>query len=279
MTSLADPPVRRLAESDVAACAALAAEHGWPSTSSTWSLLMRAGEVYGIGDPDDELIGTVALARYGAELSVLSMMIVAKAHARRGHGQRLMNHVLRAARGSRLALYSTAAGRPLYLRLGFRTIGRSISYAGTITQATGLTRQATAADLAGITLADREACGGDRGALLREWFDDGRRLRVVERDGRIAGHAGAWRTAAHTLIGPVVADDLATATALITDLAAEAGGPVRIDVDPAMPGLEAWVIAQGMTPLRPEFPLMTLDGEPLPGARERVFAPAGSALG
>ena len=278
MTSIADPPIRRLDETDVAACVALGEQYGWPPEPGKWSLLMRAGEVYGIGD--DELIGTVALARYGDELAVVSMMIVSRAHARQGHGRRLMTHVLRAARRSTIALYATAVGRPLYLELGFRTVGYATSYLGTFDQGSGRTNVATSADLAAIAAADREAFGGDRLALLRAWSGEGRWLRVVRREDGILGYAGAWRSREdQTLIGPVVADDLGTATALITDLAADAGGQVRLDVDPAVPGLEAWAIARGMTAPGPIFPLMTVDGEPLPGVREHVFAPAGSALG
>lgn len=278
MTTIAEPVIRRLEPSDVDACVALAAEYGWPAEPGKWALLMRVGEVYGIGD--DQLIGTVAVARYGEDLAVVSMMVVSRAHARQGHGRRLMNHVLRAARRSTLALYATDAGRPLYLDVGFRTIGRSVGYVGTIAEGTGRSRIAAAADLAAIAAADLAAFGGDRTLLLRSWSGERRRLRVVERGGRIVGHAGAWRSVDdQTLIGPVVAEDLTTATTLITDLAADAGGPVRLDVDPAVPGLEAWVIAQGMTAPNPGFPLMTVDGEPLPGQRERVYAPVGSALG
>ncbi|WP_166659070.1 GNAT family N-acetyltransferase [Labedaea rhizosphaerae] len=278
MTSIADPPIRRLDETDVAACVALAEKHGWPPEPGKWSLLMRVGEVYGIGD--DELIGTVALVRYGDGFAVVSMMVVSPEHTRRGHGRRLMAHVLRAARRCTLALYATAAGRPLYLDLGFRTIGWSSSYLGVLDQGSGQTRVAAATDLAAIAAADRAAFGGDRLPLLRRWASEGRWLRVAERADRIAGFAGAWRSReAQTLIGPVVADDLATATSLITDLAADAGGQVRLDVDRAVPGLEAWALAQGMIPSGPAFPLMTVDGEPLPGDRGRVFAPIGSALG
>jgi GNAT superfamily N-acetyltransferase len=278
VTSIADPPIRRLDETDVAACVALAEEHGWPPEPGKWSLLMRVGEVYGLGD--DELIGTVALVRYGDEFAVVSMMIVSPEHTRRGHGRRLMAHVLRATRRCTLALYATAAGRPLYLDLGFRTIGWSSSYVGVIDQGSGRTRVAAATDLAAIAAADRSAFGGDRLPLLRRWASEGRWLRVAERADRITGFAGAWRLReAQTLIGPVVADDLATATSLITDLAADAGGRVRLDVDRAVPGLEAWALAQGMIPSGPAFPLMTVDGEPLPGDRARVFAPIGSALG
>jgi ribosomal protein S18 acetylase RimI-like enzyme len=277
-SSIADPPVRRLDETDVASCVALADEYGWPQEPGKWALLMRIGEVYGIGA--DELVGVVALARYGDRLAVISMMIVGREHTRRGHGRRLMTHVLRAGRGSTLALYATAAGRPLYLDLGFRTVGYSASYLGAFDEGSGRSRVAAATDLAAIAAADRAAYGGDRLPLLRRFTGDGRWLRVVEREGRIVGHAGAWRSREdQTLIGPVVADDLAAATTLITDLAADAAGPVRLDVDRSIPGLEAWAIEQGMIAPGPAFPLMTLDGEPLPGARERVFAPVGSALG
>jgi hypothetical protein len=74
-----------------------------------------------------------------------------------------------------------------------------------------------------------------------------------------------------------VAHDLATAQALIGDLALHVGGEVRMDIDEAQGGLVRWAEEHGMG--RPwAVSLMARDGLP-PGDRSRQFLPFMQALG
>ena len=107
------PPIRRLGQADLPGCLALAADRQWAAEERKWSLLLRIGEVYGVDDPAGGLAGTVVLTRYGHRLAAVGMMLVASRHGRRGLGQALMTHAVRAAAGATVFLYATAQGRPL----------------------------------------------------------------------------------------------------------------------------------------------------------------------
>jgi Acetyltransferase (GNAT) domain len=67
--------------------------------------------------------------------------------------------------------------------------------------------------------------------VLTQLFGFAERVLVAE-DGRgtLAGFAAARRNQDHLVIGPLAAADLAVARTLITAVAAEENGPVRVDI-------------------------------------------------
>jgi len=273
-------PVRRLTAADLEACTVLAVDRDWEPAPEKWRLLFELGEVYGVDDPVGGLAGAVALTRYGPGLAAVGKMLVARRHERQGLGGRLMAHVLDQAGDTVTCLIATEYGRPLYERLGFGAIDRSVRYIGPLAAGEpdpagpGL-REAGPADLAGLAGLDRRSFGADRGALLATLPRVADRF-VVSDGPAVRGFAAAWRSPDTLTIGPVVAGDLAVATALIAGLAAGADRPVRLDVPGRQPALAAWAAGRGLT-VRRESTWMVRGGG-LPGAREHVFAPASMAL-
>ncbi len=92
-----------------------------------------------------------------------------------------------------------------------------------------------------------------------------------------------WAAYGHTsneddlLIGPLVAADLAVARTLITAVAAEESGSVRVDIRGSHSGLAAWAAARGLVPCGTAT--LMVHGGDLPGERDRLFAPASGATG
>ena len=124
-------PVRRLVLADLPGCVELAADRGWPPEENKWRLLFAVAEAYGVDEPGGrELAGMVTLTRYGDALAVVGMMVVAARHGRQGLGRLLMEHVLAQAGPAVVYLIATAAGRPLYEQLGFRTLDDSVQQVG-----------------------------------------------------------------------------------------------------------------------------------------------------
>nr|WP_055505744.1 GNAT family N-acetyltransferase [Nonomuraea pusilla] len=266
--------IRRLTPDDLDRCAVLAADRGWLPERRKWRLLFDVGEPYGIDAPDgDGLAATNILTRYGADHGVISMVLTASRFDRRGLGRRLMEHVLEQAGDRTVSLYATEFGRPLYERLGFRVVGRTAKHTGVFRgERSGRTRPATEADLGAILELDAEVFGTDRSAPLRRMFSFGEQVRVAD-----GGFGHAWRNDDNVVIGPVVARDEETARALLGDLALEAGGEVRMDLDLAKEGLVAWARGHGMG--EPwEVAQMVRHGD-LPGDRSRQFTPYMQALG
>lgn len=127
--SLAALPIRRLTLRDLAACADLSEDRGWPREEHKWGFLLTAGRGYGIDDPAGGLVTACVITEYGPygqpDLGAIGMVLVAERHARQGIGRRLMRHVLSAMDTTPLTLHATPYGRPLYEELGFKVTGRA----------------------------------------------------------------------------------------------------------------------------------------------------------
>jgi GNAT superfamily N-acetyltransferase len=299
------PPVRRLRPDDLRHCVRLSVDRGWLPEKAKWSLLLEVSEVFGIDAPDGgdggdgtdggdgALAGAVVLTRYGADLASVGMMLVAARYGRHGLGRALMEHLLAEAGDATVTLFATDLGKPLYDKLGFRTIRRSAAFTGPFrtdaflaepagTTATAdnskmRTRPAAAADMASIIDVDKAAFGADRSRLLRRLPAFAGQLLVLETGRSIAGFAAAWQNHTSTVIGPVVAPDGAAARRLIGDLTAGIRGQVRLDLDPDRPELPAWAVRHGLQPAGLNA-VMAYGDRPPPGDPARLFTPISIAL-
>jgi GNAT superfamily N-acetyltransferase len=271
--------IERLAEPDLDACLALAASRGWQPDRHRWQLLVEAAELHGIRDPAGGLAGCVALTRYGSGLAAVGMMLVAERFGRQGLGRRLMEHVLERAGDAVVFLYATPFGRPLYERLGFRSVGTATTSIGHFRGgAPGGTRAATPGDHDAVVALDAAALGADRGGMLRRFLASASQLRVLERDGALRGFAAASTHGDATVVGPLVAPDLGAARTLIADVAARVDGPVRLDLDDRHDGLREWAADHGVEP-RDGVWLMVRGERELPGDRARLVLPMMLAAG
>lgn len=272
--------ILRLTLDELPDCLALAQDRQWLPEEHKWRLLFEVGTVYGFRDEAGDLVGTTILTHYQDDLAVISMVLVAARYGRRGLGGRLMTHALAEAGDATVFLNATAYGRPLYERLGFVPVGMTYIHAGDFTPSAGPTgsRPAEPADLAAIRTLDAQVNGADRTHLVERLPGFAEQLRVIERHGVITGYAGAWRNADNVVIGPVIAETAADATALIADLAGGVGVPVRLDVDGRHPHLRTWATRHGLVPGF-QSTVMVHAGRPLPGDRDRWYVPVMQALG
>jgi len=283
------PPVRRLGPDDLRQCVALALDRDWSPERAKWALLLEVSEVFGVDAPDGGLAGAVVLTRYGSRLASVGMMLVAARHGRRGLGRALMEQLLADAGDATVILVATDLGKPLYDKLGFRTIRRNAIFFGRFQAATATatstrdnstmrTRPADpAADLPAILAIDKAAFGADRSRLLTRLPTFAAQLRVLETDGRVSGFAAAWRNDTTTVAGPVVAPDGAAARLLITDLATRVRGPLRLDLDPGRPELPDWAVRHGLDLVGLGTVMAYGDQDP-PGDPGRLFTPISVAL-
>lgn len=270
---LTNSPIRRLDPSALPDCVRLAADRDWPPEERKWGLLFEVGKVYGLRNDAGELAASATLTRYGDQLAVISMVLVASRYGRRGLGRRIMGHLLAAAGDATVSLHATEHGQPLYERLGFRPARQMVNHAGTYRRADlpAVSRPAVAADLPTIVALDAAASGADRTTLYRRFFDFADQMRITT-DG--TGFAATWRNTDNTVIGPVVASDPATARGLINDVAGGVPGPVRLDVYD--PELMRWAEDRGLT--RGFTNAFMVRGGVVPGDSGRIFAPVMLAL-
>src|SRR6185437_4732232 len=292
------PVIRRLVADDLKACAELAVDRAWWPERAKWALLIDASEGYAIDAPDGNgLAGTVVLTRWGADRAAVGMVLTAARYGGRGLGRALMEHALHVAgEGTNLWLHATGSGRPLYEKLGFQPVRRSIAYRGYFRAGPKIgwrgkaragaagaagssmaVRVATEADLPAILTLDRAAYGADRERILSRLPGFADRMVVLEASHGIAGYAAAWRTEPFMVAGPVIAPDDEGAKLLITDLAAHSTVPIRLDLDPDRTELVGWVRSHGLLPT--ERTVVMTRGDLTPrGVPRELYTPISVAM-
>jgi GNAT superfamily N-acetyltransferase len=298
-TKLDFPVIRSLGGDDLKHCAALSVDRGWWPERGKWGLLLAESEAWGIDAPDGQgLAGTVVLTRWGANCAAIGMMLTAARYGGRGLGRALMEHALGAAGdGVAVSLFATGSGRPLYDKLGFRPVRRSVAYrgqfragqetsggrkrearAGSESGGTpGDVRLATEADIPAILTLDRAAYGADRERMLTRLPGFADRIVVFESSEGVTGYAAGWRTEPYTVVGPLMAPDGEAARRLVTELAVHAPTAVRLDLDPDRAELPGWARAHGLEPT--ERTVVMTRGDLTPrGVPEHLYTPLSVAM-
>lgn len=254
-----------LSVDDVERAVALSSGVGWNQTPEDWArMLALAPEgVFGAFDAE-RLVATSSLVAYGDALAWIGMMIVDTAYRRRGLGTRLLDAALSAAPVATTGLVgldATELGEPLYRQRGFvavepidrwgGTLSRSRSPSGSDVPAVGRRADDVGVDEVGaiaVRAAEIRAVEPSDAASLAAW--DAHRTGIprtalimqllraphahgwlAQRSGQLVGYAVVRPGRTHRHLGPLVADDATTASALLAAVAdGLAGEPVFADV-------------------------------------------------
>ncbi|WP_149259823.1 GNAT family N-acetyltransferase [Actinomadura sp. K4S16] len=272
-----DRPARRLGQDDLAACQRLAEDREWGREDRKWRFLFSVGDVYGIDDGNGELAAALVSTPYGGDVAAISMVLVAKRYERRGLGGRIMRHAMDNTDTKSFCLTATEYGRPLYERLGFRSVGLCTTYKGTGEgpYKRGVSVPAEAADMPAVHALDIEVFGADRSRLVEGLPSFCETFRVVRDETGIKGFGGVWWNDDRAVVGPVTAQDAETALALVEEIVP--AGPIRLDIDHRHPELVEWARGHG---LRPAFTTTVMEyGAPIANDPARLFLPVAQALG
>ena len=280
-----DLAMRPASEADLPPIAALRESVGW--TAHEWAL--RAV----IDQPDASCVVVVdregSLAAVGSGISYGALgfvgnMVVAEKHRRRGVGAAVLEAILDflGERGcTRLELFATPAGRPLYARHGFALTAPSAVVR--LPRTTPLARDGALTieeiqDVAEIAAYDAPRFGGDRARLLAMMARDPQRpLLAARSDGAIAGYL--WLRSDGPRIGPFIAEDTAVAAALLAQAFARVPDADELSLNLPManqPGT-GWMRELGV-PLEPWDGRMAR-GEPISRREETIYANLVGALG
>jgi hypothetical protein len=170
--------------------------------------------------------------------------------------------------GSNVRLHATAAGQPLYEKLGFVATGhveqhqcRELAAVPAIPCGPQQRiRSAGVQDAAMLTALDRQAHGQHRPLLITHLLDSAERFVVLEENGTASGFASLRRFGHGYAIGPVVASNLANARLLVSELLSGMSGQfVRIDTDRSA-GLGPWLNELGVVEV--DAPTTMVKGQP-----------------
>lgn len=258
----------------------LSQEMGWPYRLEDWEVALDLGEGFALESGGD-VIGTAMWWPYGETHASAGMIIVAKAAQGRGHGALLMDALLAAAQPRTITLNSTAEGFALYERRGFVTVGTIQQHQGVPTQQhrappSSLVRTMTASDAEAVARLDREATRWTRPQTLRKLAQIAQG-HVLQRGGAPRGYAFCRLFGRGHVIGPVVAENLDDARALIEAALAPLGSSfVRIDTA-ASTHLGPWLESIGLAQVGEATTMVLGPQKPATGPA-RMFALANQSF-
>ena len=274
--------IHAMTSADCADAAMLSQAVGWPHRFEDWHFVFSLGHGLTIR-MDGRLVGTAMWWSYPPQAR-LGMVIVDPTLQRSGLGRTLMDAALSRIDDPSILLNATAAGEPLYRKMGFEPIGTIIQHQGASVSVPPVALHAGERirpmgrnDAMQLAALDAKAIGALRPHVIDGLIAQGDAV-VIDDNGTVVGFAFCRRFGRGRVIGPVVASDTSTAKALISYwLGSHAGQFVRVDVT-GESGLSGWLDDLGFTRMSP---VVTMVRGPHPPATAGVhtFAVANQALG
>ena len=274
---------RPMTAADLAEAQQLSAAVGWVHRREDWQFALDIGQGV-VARVDGRIAGTAMWWVYEATVARLGMVIVDPARQGLGLGKALMRKALDSIETPTIILNATAAGEPLYRRLGFVAGGTVMQHQGVATALAPLQlppgvliRPGEIRDRQAIHDIDASAAGFRREAVIAHLLANAESA-VLETGGAVSGFAIRRRFGLGYAVGPVVARDDWQARALMAHwIAATSGKFLRFDL-PSEMGMSKWLDHQGLREIAPAITMAR--GRPAPaGHTYRSFGLINQALG
>jgi len=206
-----------------------AAGEGWnPGLADAPCFAVADPQGFLIGELDGSPAATVSCVNYGASFAFLGFYIVREDLRGRGYGLRIWNAAIAHAGGRVIGLDGVVAQQQNYRKSGFELAYANVRYGGAV--AAPDRPQADVVELSEVPLATVEACDAivfpaPRTAFLRAWINAPGHVGCARvSDGRLAGFGVIRPCRQGYKIGPLVADDRATAGVVLSALVVKVGG-------------------------------------------------------
>jgi predicted N-acetyltransferase YhbS len=276
--------VREMTPDDIAAGLTLCRASNWNQTEQDWRFFLTAAP-HGalVAQHDGRVIGTVATVPYGP-FTWISMVLVEPASRGKHVGTALLQRGLELAGADATArLDATPSGEAIYRKLGFageyRLARWFLDVTSPIPRRSGA-RPLAPADWPAIREMDQRAFGASRLDLLRRLADEAPEYaRVISRGSILQGYLFGRHGHNREHVGPLVADRLDTAVALLESILAEQPGR-RIYLD-VPDDRQEWRDVLSQMGFAIERPLLRMHRGPLttPGQPSSIYAIAGPEFG
>ena len=212
-----------------------------------------------LGSIDGQPVAGISVVRYGPEFAFLGLYIVRPEWRGRGHGLAMWRAAIELAGPRVVGLDGVVAHQADYARSGFVLTRRNIRYGGTKVDVQPPALGIPAVPLDPVTDANRALVDSYDGGVfparrrrfLEAWLmAPGHVALAALDDGGIRGYGVLRPCRAGYKVGPLFADDEATAGSIFTGLAASAGGSeVFLDVPETNLAARRLVERHGLAPV------------------------------
>ena len=259
-----------------------AAAEGWnPGLHDAEAFRTADPEGFLLGSLDDEPIAAISLVNYDDRFGFLGLYIVRPEFRGRGHGLTMWQAAMERAGTRIVGLDGVVEQQANYARSGFRLVRRNVRYSG---QAAGSPLPDGLAPLSGVPLDvvlryDAGIFPADRWRFLETWLGmPGATGLASLQDGRLTGYGVARPCRIWFKIGPLFADDEATAERLLGGLVGSIGDePFFLDIPETNEGARRLVEQFGMSPVFETARMYTGDAPAEPV--DRIFGVTTFELG
>ena len=280
--------IRKMELSDMEGLMKIKKAEGWNQTEKDWELLIQyQGSVNLVAVLENQIVGTVTALNYAHTVAWIGMMLVGKEFRGRGISKLLLNEViLKLGNCASIKLDATPAGRPVYLKFGFKdeyTLHRMIHPSVSnipLNKGSLEAMQVMPEDLPELAEFDQLVFGADRASLLGQLYENYPELAWLFRENnKVVGYCLGRRGENFTQIGPVYGTSEKIARSLIRSaINSIIGEAVVVDIQEAKSSTMRWFKGCGFTSLRP-FERMYLSNNPHPGIIESQYLICGPELG
>ena len=273
--------LRRAGAEDFALAIDWAAAEGWnPGLDDLAAFHAADPEGFFLGWLGDTPVSSISVVRYGADFGFLGFYIVHPDHRGKGYGWAIWQHGMSYLEGRTIGLDGVVAQQENYKKSGFRLAGRNIRHggvpllAGASAKTTAKTaiRPVTADDMDALVAYDSAFFAGPREGFTRAWAlpPEGTRRHalVALAGGDISGYGVIRDCRSGRKIGPLFAEDAATADALFVALcntAPEGEAPGEVFLDTPQDNAAALEVAHHFD-LQPVFETARMYRVPAGGA-------------
>ena len=233
--------IRLMRDADLSRCDLLRRIAGWNQTTEDWRRFLHLSpNGCFVAEANDGVVGAVTTISYHGEIGWIGMLLVHPEMRGRGVGKALLTRAIEHLAEERIdciKLDATAAGLPLYEKIGFQLEGqlqrlKSENKTSLSTlQRTFPMSSLTEADESSVSALDAQAFGVLRSELIRSLLASARIAVGIKDAGRLIGFALLSAGANADYIGPAVAHSEEMAEVLIHELIARSDQrPIYWDV-------------------------------------------------
>ena len=283
MTCASELRIRAMRPEEIAIALDWAAAEGWnPGLADAACFASVDRDGFLIGELDGTAAATISCLNYDGRFAFLGFYIVRADLRGRGYGLRIWNAAIAHAGARTIGLDGVVAQQDNYRKSGFRLAYANIRYGGSIgplAAPAGAIVPLKEVPFAALEADDARVFPAPRAAFLRAWIGaPGHIGRALVRDGNLAAWGMIRPCRRGHKIGPLVADDRATAEAVLAALIAAAGAE-EVFLDVPSVNADALALAQDLD-LAPVFETARMyTGAIRPLQLERVFGVTTFELG
>ena len=246
--------IRPMRPAEIATAVEWAAGEGWnPGNGDAGCFVTVDPEGFIGGFLDGRMVASITVMNYDDRFAFLGFYIVRPEQRGKGLGYALWQAGMRHAGDRLVGLDGVVAQQDNYRKSGFELAWNNVRYGGTapaVTAPAGV--RPVTRDLRGAILAyDRRCFPAPREAFLDAWLGAaGHEAKAAVEDGRLKGYGVIRPSRDGWKVGPLFADDAATARTLLHGLLApHAGATVCVDPPDSNPEAVALARALGLAPV------------------------------